>query len=231
MTPAEPPKHDQRTAGSSDDGPADPPGHQRLFQLAAAAVALLIVAVVLVLVLDRGSSHRPLSTSTTTKAGQEAALLDGPAPWPAQNTALAGRLALLHLPEQSDVAYHEHAVLRIYLNGKRITVPAEIGIDQQSEYLAALHTHDQSGVIHMEASEPYPFTLGQFFVVWGVKFTRAQIGGYRDGGGNTLAVYVDGHPIKNAPRYVIRPHDRIVVDFGRSRAFVRNFHYSWPAGL
>jgi hypothetical protein len=40
-----------------------------------------------------------------------------------------------------------------------------------------IHTHDTSGIVHIESPTVRPFTLGQFFDVWGVRFTSDCIGG------------------------------------------------------
>jgi hypothetical protein len=34
----------------------------------------------------------------------------------------------------------------------------------------------------MEASRPYPFTLGQLFTIWAVRFSDSEIRPYRDAG-------------------------------------------------
>ena len=48
-------------------------------------------------------------------------------------------------------------------------VPAFIGIDTASGKIAALHTHDASGLIHLEsAKENDDYTLEQFLTVWGM---------------------------------------------------------------
>ena len=55
------------------------------------------------------------------------------------------------------------------MNGKKKTVPACIGIDTASGKIAALHTHDTSGLIHLEsAKENDDYTLEQFLTVWGM---------------------------------------------------------------
>jgi hypothetical protein len=113
--------------------------------------------------------------------------------------------------------------------GGRCPVPANLGIDAQEQFLAPLHTHDSSGVIHIEASEKYPFTLGQFFTIWGVKFTNAQLGGYVAGAGNVLAVYANGKAVSSPVGYVMNPHDDIVVGYGKPGSFPTSFQYNWAA--
>jgi hypothetical protein len=91
---------------------------------------------------------------------------------------LGRRLGALHLPAASDAAFHIHVRLRIFVGSRQVPVPAGIGIDPAGGPLASLHTHDASGIVHVEADRPFPFTLGQFFSVWGVRLSRAHLGGY-----------------------------------------------------
>ena len=122
-------------------------------------------------------------------------------------------------------------MLRVYVNGHQTPVPANLGIDPNGQFLAPLHTHDTSGIIHMEADQPYPFTLGQFFTIWGVKFTPTQLGGYVAGNGNAVATYVNGKPVANGPGYVMKPHDAIVVAYGKPGSFPTNFKAVFAQGL
>jgi hypothetical protein len=66
-------------------------------------------------------------------------------------------------------AYHIHQHLDLYVNGRHLTVPALIGINIQQRYLDPLHTHDPSGIIHIESPTTTDYTLGQFFAVWGLR--------------------------------------------------------------
>jgi len=62
-------------------------------------------------------------------------------------------------------AYHVHALLTVYRNGVRLALPDSIGRGSGCNY--EMHTHDGSGVIHIEADAPRTFTLGQFLSLWG----------------------------------------------------------------
>jgi hypothetical protein len=149
---------------------------------------------------------------------------------PARNRRPETRLQALNLRAQSDSAYHVHAVLRIYVKGQQVQVPAEIGIDPEGRFLAPLHMHDTSGVIHMEASQAYPFTLGQFFNIWGVKSTDTKLGAYVADGANVLRVYVDGAQVSDPVGYMMKPHDHILVAYGRPGSFPTTFNYTFPEG-
>src|SRR3954453_15081258 len=114
-------------------------------------------------------------------------------------------------------------MLRVYVNGQQEPVPANIGIDPSGAFLAALHTHDDSGIIHMESDSAYPFKLGQFFDMWGVKFTPTQVGAYYNQGKNTLQVYVNGKKVADPVKYQMKPHDAIVVAYGAPGSFPTKF--------
>jgi hypothetical protein len=204
---------------------------KRFTQVAGALVVIAVIGIIAALVATSGSKKASTSASTSSSSGAQAGLLETPAPWPPQYSGLLNRIVGAHFPPQSDTGYHVHAVLRIYVEGKQVEVPSQIGIDQQEGYLAPLHTHDASGIIHMEATEPYPFKLSQFFTVWGVKLTNSQIGAYKAGNGNVLALYANGAKVPNPAEYAMKPHDRLVLDYGNPKTFVKGFQMSWPPGL
>jgi hypothetical protein len=72
-------------------------------------------------------------------------------------------------------AAHIHAHLSIWINGHLSALPQGIGIpiDPQSGQATCfywLHTHDSTGVIHIEAPVQETLTLGQFFDEWNQQF-------------------------------------------------------------
>jgi hypothetical protein len=88
------------------------------------------------------------------------------------------------------VAFHIHAHLTIFVDGKARQVPYGVGIGpplagvnttagpfvEQGSCFMWLHTHASDGIIHIEAPKQETFTLGQFFAVWGVKLGPTQLG-------------------------------------------------------
>src|SRR5882672_9989590 len=84
----------------------------------------------------------------------------------AQGQAIGALECLTTMPE----TYHVHTHLSIFLNGEALAIPADIGIVSQSataDCFYSIHTHDQSGKIHIEAAAAGTFTLGQVFSIWG----------------------------------------------------------------
>jgi hypothetical protein len=187
-----------------------------------AVVAIVAAAAALWAVTSRGASPGN---------APDAGLQTGAAPWGPGDEGLAGRLAALDLPGQSDAAFHIHVILRIYVHGVAVPVPAQIGIDPLGRFIAPLHTHDATGIIHLEADRAYPFTLGQVFRVWGVRFDGRRLGGYVARGASRLRVYVEGRPIADPVHYVLRAHDHVVVAFGRSGEAPTTDRTPFPPGL
>jgi len=76
--------------------------------------------------------------------------------------------------------YHVHFHLSIILNGDALAVPSHIGIVESSatsECFYSLHTHDDSGKVHVEAPAPRTFTLAQLFAIWGQPLARDNVAG------------------------------------------------------
>jgi hypothetical protein len=204
---------------------------KRLTGVGGALAALVVIATVAILSASGGGRSMSAASAAAVGSGASAGLQATTAPWQPEYSALETRLGALNLPTQSDSAYHIHAALRLYVNGRQVEVPAHIGIDPEGRFLAPLHTHDTSGVIHMEASQAYPFTLGQFFTIWGVKFTNAQLGAYVANAVDALSVYVNGAHVSDPVGYLMRAHDHIVVAYGRAGSFPTSFDYTFPEGL
>src|SRR3972149_483421 len=60
--------------------------------------------------------------------------------------------------ERERLDFHIHVRLSIFVNGQRREVPEGLGIRDGCLYW--LHTHDASGLIHIEAPSPGEFRLG-----------------------------------------------------------------------
>jgi hypothetical protein len=124
-------------------------------------------------------------------------------------------------------ALHIHEHLDLYVNGRRVTVPALVGIDQQAGFLTELHTHDASGIVHVESPVPRTFTLGQFFCEWGVKLSATCLGRYR----GPLSWWVNGVRMHGDPaQLVLRRHQEIAIAEGRPPVTVPG-SYAFPTGL
>ena len=127
------------------------------------------------------------------------------------------------VPEVNEhLDYHVHSHLDVFLNGKKVRVPAGIGIDTHGSdvhefpmpdgtvayggitrckkpCISPLHTHDDTGILHTETSTPTPNRLGQFFVEWGVRLTRTCVGRYC----KHVSFWVNGKRFTKDPRTIL----------------------------
>ena len=182
----------------------------------AGAVAV-VAAIVLGVVLARGSGGSGSKTTTANVVAYNKlpGIRKTKAPWPPDYEFLADRLLPLGLQtlpqEAAETHYHSH--LDIFVDGKKVTVPALIGINIGAQYITQLHTHDTRGVIHIESPKQNDhFSLGQFVAEWGVFLNARCIGAYCDG----LKWYVNGKLQTGDPqRYVLQPHDEVAIVVGK----------------
>jgi hypothetical protein len=185
---------------------------RRLGQASVGILAAALVVVVVLLVTTGGStpSKPPLP-----------GLLTSAAPWPANTTDLRDRLRLIGLPAlgQGGTVQHTHEHLDIYVDGKKVQVPPDIGIG--TTFLSPLHTHDpavtttsDSATIHVESPTQKTYTLGEFFDVWGVRLTSTCLGSYCTGGGKSLQAYVNGKLMTDPRAIPLKEHEEIVLAYG-----------------
>lgn len=132
------------------------------------------------------------------------------APWPANAGRSAARADALGLPAEG-TTMHEHANVKIYVHGTQQTVPMDIGIDSATGMIQSMHTHDDTGTVHMESSRSRTFTLGEFFGVWGVRLTPSCMGAYCNDQQNEIRVYVDGQQQSGDPREITLDDQGVVV--------------------
>jgi hypothetical protein len=128
---------------------------------------------------------------------------------------------------------HIHAHLDVSVDGQPVVVPGGIGIGGSSQGISPLHTHNASGVIHIESPVNRAYTLGEFFTEWDVSLSPDNVGGLRVGDGKTLRVFVNGAQVTGNPAAVIiHAHDEIAVIYGNPQsAGSIPSRYEFPSGL
>jgi hypothetical protein len=134
--------------------------------------------------------------------------------------------------EQLATHYHAHVDI-LWKNGP-VPVPANVGIPSGGNCLYWMHTHDDSGVVHIEApvgQAKRQFTLGDFFAVWGQPLSRTQVATLQVGSGNQLKIWVNGTPYTGDPsKIVLKNHEQIVLEVGPPFTEPPPT-FSWPSGL
>lgn len=185
-----------------------------------------VVAIGLALGLSGGGGGGS-SKAFDVNFAQLSRLQNGPPPWNNGVGELSSRLTQVHLNSlsQEGSVLHIHQHLDPYVNGKHATVPAGIGIDDNS-FITEMHTHDGSGVLHVESPTNQPFTLGQIFGEWSVLLDANCLGRYC----GQLHWWVNGKPQTGNPAdLILKPHQEIVIAAGKPPAHIPS-SYKFAAG-
>jgi hypothetical protein len=190
----------------------------------------IVIAVVL---LTRGGSNANADPRVISERNSTAKIdFVAQGTWPANYTDLSGAISALGLPGLSDTVEHYHVHIRLIVNDGQKThtvpVPEAIGLDQSTQTYSAIHTHDATGVIHVEADQKgYRSNLQNVFDIWGVRFDAQCIGGYCGG----VKMWVNGVESTKLGAYVLQPHDAITIVEGAPPAgFKPDKSYKFPAG-
>jgi hypothetical protein len=151
----------------------------------------------------------------------------GAAPsWPAPANPIALTRQARLTPETHEFVFlHVHAHLDVFVNGKKVLVPAGIGIDTHAPAvrrfrapdgttgyggisppcarpcISPLHTHFDDGILHTEAKQHAFNRLGQFFTEWKVRLDRKCVARSCKPAAK-IAVYVDGRRSTGDPRAI-----------------------------
>lgn len=133
---------------------------------------------------------------------------------------------------------HVHSHLAVFADGQPLAIPGSVGqvpplteipgplgpsFFSQSCYYW-LHTHDETGTIHLEGPFGSSFTLGQLFAIWGQPLDRTQVGP-RQG---TVTAFVDGRRFRGDPRDIpLGDHTQIQLDVGKPVVPPQPFEFTW----
>jgi hypothetical protein len=130
--------------------------------------------------------------------------------------------------EQNErLAFHIHVHLTAFVDGRARLIPAGIGVwpvlqtqsgrvgqfeITQGECLSWVATHFPDGIIHVEAPFKRPFTLGEFFDVWGQPLGPDVAGSAH---GQVTAI-LNGSVWTANPRSIpLNAHEQIQIEVGR----------------
>jgi hypothetical protein len=134
---------------------------------------------------------------------------------------------------QEYATLHVHTHLALFYNGKQMQVPEYIGFAPNitGGCLYWIHTHDASGIIHIEApdiSPPQggPYTLGMLFDIWGQPLTRDGVAGLS----GPVTAYVNGSKYDGELSAIpLGAHQQTVIEIGTPLVAPPN--YAFPPGV
>jgi hypothetical protein len=197
-------------------------------------VVVLVVAAVVIVGVLLTTKQSPQASSSPQNADTSTAVLAS-----AAHQAAGETVDGVASSSTEQVLFHIHAHLAIYVNGAQKLLPYGVGIVppyqlQQTPtgpFVAGgtkfywLHTHDETGVIHIESPQQRTFTLGNFFDIWKQPLGVAQVGPYQ----GRLTAYVDGKRYTGDPRNIpLTAHGVIQLDLGTVVPFS---DYTFAQGL
>ena len=163
--------------------------------------------------------------------------------WPAPPKPMALARSAGLTPETHEfLALHVHSHLDVFVDGKRVVVPAGIGIDIHAPAvkkfktpngttaygginppcakpcISPLHTHEDDGILHTEAKKNQFNRLGQFFKEWHVRLTATCVATFCKPA-KKIAIYVDGDRFTRDPRFIkLQDKREIAVVVGKPPA-------------
>src|SRR5215213_1575543 len=127
---------------------------------------------------DQRPAPQTVASSPATSAGTRSPQPAKRLPWKRpENQQARVEAAGLVLDDHESLDVHYHAHLDVFVNGAPVAVPPGLGInvgpngtmpEHGARGIAPLHTHDTSGILHVEAPQATDFTLGQVFELWDV---------------------------------------------------------------
>ncbi len=107
--------------------------------------------------------------------------------------------------------YHIHPELAIFINSAEVSIPQNLGV--KANGMTAIHTHDEKGVIHVEAPIKKDFVLGDFFAVWGKDFSSTKLIDATVSENTEIVVTVNGQKVDTYENTPLRDKDKIVVSY------------------
>jgi hypothetical protein len=134
---------------------------------------------------------------------------------------------------QEYATLHVHTHLAIFYNGRQMQVPQFIGFAPSiaGGCLYWIHTHDASGIIHLEAPDINPpqggpYTLGMLFDIWGQPLERNDVAGLA----GPVTAYVNGEKYDGDLRAIpLGAHQQVVLEVGTP--LVPPPNYAFPPGV
>jgi hypothetical protein len=123
--------------------------------------------------------------------------------------------------------YHIHSMVSIYRDGTRLAVPKDIGLVGCTY---ELHTHDATGVVHVETTAQKTFTFGQFFEVWNQSLGASNVGGIA---GTAKFYLIENEHVTaytgNPADIELAPHRELAIVIGTPPAALAR--HRWPKEL
>lgn len=117
-----------------------------------------------------------------------------------------------NLYSHNALALHIHPHLEIEINGQKQAIPQGIGVS--SNVMRVIHTHDDTGKLHVESPVPHTFKLQDFFTVWEKTFSDSCIFEYCNNETHQLRMTVNSQPSSAYGELPLKDLDNIRIVYG-----------------
>ena len=119
------------------------------------------------------------------------------------------RILEVCLQEHTQDITHYHTTLSIIIRGEDRAIPAETGVIPGC--MRGIHTHDDTGKLHIETPEMMEARLEHFFQIWEQPFTSTQLLDVSVGDGESISLTVNGEPVDNPRNHVLADGQELVL--------------------
>ncbi len=110
---------------------------------------------------------------------------------------------------------HTHSSLSIIINGNEQYISQNIGIQDSicPDGMRGIHTHDDTGRLHIETPSQISAPVGAFFNIWGEVFNSEQILDNRVDSDHEIVMFVNGEINQDFENYVMLDNDVIEIHY------------------
>ena len=119
------------------------------------------------------------------------------------------RILEVCLQDHSQNMMHYHATLSIVIRGESQMIPAETGVIPGC--MRGIHTHDDTGKLHIETPEAMEARLEHFFQIWEQTFTSTQLLDATIGEGESISLTVDGELVDDPRNHILEDGQELVL--------------------
>ena len=119
------------------------------------------------------------------------------------------------LDSHSSGISHTRSTLSIFIDGDEISIPQNIGIQDSvcPDGMRGIHTHDDSGRLHIETPSQVDAPVGAFFNIWGEVFNSGQILDNKENSEYEVLMYVNGEINEEYENYIMLDNDVIEIHY------------------
>ena len=119
------------------------------------------------------------------------------------------RILEVCLQDHSQNMLHYHATLSIVIRGESQMIPADSGVIPGC--MRGIHTHDDSGKLHIETPEAMEARLEHFFHIWEQPFTSTQLLDATVGDGESISLTVNGELVDDPHNHILEDGQELVL--------------------